>query len=92
MQFLPGISTSSPIGWKGSDPTGTGRFARFDGGQSFAACRHSVMPKPATGSFQIPQAIPAGAKLVKFLGAGGSYGSATYVGRGRMLPRRAGGF
>lgn len=38
-----------------------------------------------TGSFQIPQAIPAGAKLVEFLGAGGSYGSATYVGRGQIV-------
>ncbi|AFU62893.1 DUF4815 domain-containing protein [Acidithiobacillus caldus] len=38
-----------------------------------------------TGSFRIPQAIPAGAKLVEFLGAGGSYGSATYVGRGQIV-------
>jgi hypothetical protein len=38
-----------------------------------------------TGTFQIPQAIPAGAKLVEFLGAGGSYGSATYVGRGQIV-------
>ena len=37
------------------------------------------------GTFQIPQAIPAGAKLVEFLGAGGSYGSATYVGRGQIV-------
>lgn len=38
-----------------------------------------------TGTFQIPQAIPAGAKLVEFLGAGGSYGAATYVGRGQIV-------
>lgn len=38
-----------------------------------------------TGAFQIPPAIPAGAKLVEFLGAGGSYGSATYVGRGTIV-------
>jgi len=38
-----------------------------------------------TGTFPIPPAIPAGAKLVEFLGAGGSYGSATYVGRGQIV-------
>ena len=38
-----------------------------------------------TGNFQIPQAVPAGAKLVEFLGAGGSYGSATFVGRGLIV-------
>ena len=38
-----------------------------------------------TGSFQIPQAVPSGAKLVEFLGAGGSYGSATFVGRGQIV-------
>lgn len=38
-----------------------------------------------TGTFQIPQAIPSGAKLVEFLGAGGSYGGATYVGRGQIV-------
>jgi hypothetical protein len=38
-----------------------------------------------TGSFQIPPAIPAGAKLVEFIGEGGSYGSTTYVGRGQIV-------
>jgi len=38
-----------------------------------------------TGSFAIPPDIPAGAKLVEFLGAGGSFGSATYVGRGQIV-------
>ena len=38
-----------------------------------------------TGSFQIPQAVPSGAKLVEFLGAGGSHGSATFVGRGQIV-------
>lgn len=37
------------------------------------------------GSFQVPSGVPAGAKLVEFLGAGGSYGSATYVGSGRIV-------
>ncbi len=38
-----------------------------------------------TGDFQVPANIPAGAKLVEFLGAGGSYGAATYVGRGSIV-------
>ena len=35
-----------------------------------------------TGSFQVPPNIPSGSKLVEFLGAGGSRGAATYIGRG----------
>lgn len=38
-----------------------------------------------SGTFLIPPSIPAGAKLVEFLGAGGSFGSGTYVGRGRIV-------
>lgn len=37
------------------------------------------------GSFQVPGGVPSGAKLVEFLGAGGSYGSATYVGSGQIV-------
>jgi len=37
------------------------------------------------GSFQVPSGVPSGAKLVEFLGAGGSYGAATYVGNGQIV-------
>lgn len=37
-----------------------------------------------TGSFTIPANVPAGAKLVSFTGAGGSYGNATFVGQGQL--------
>jgi hypothetical protein len=37
------------------------------------------------GSFQVPSGVPSGSKLVEFLGAGGSYGSATYVGNGQIV-------
>ncbi|UTY60408.1 hypothetical protein [Massilia sp. erpn] len=38
-----------------------------------------------SGSFQIPANIPAGAKRVDFSGAGGSRGSATFLGQGTRL-------
>lgn len=37
-----------------------------------------------TGSFAIPADIPAGAKTVAFTGAGGTKGSATFVGQGSL--------
>ncbi len=37
-----------------------------------------------TGKFTIPANTPTGAKLVEFNGAGGSYSSATFVGRGQV--------
>lgn len=37
-----------------------------------------------TGSFTIPADIPAGAKTVAFTGAGGTKGSATFVGQGSL--------
>ena len=35
-----------------------------------------------TGKFRIPDNIPPGTKSVRFIGAGGSYGTATFVGEG----------
>ncbi|WP_431860110.1 hypothetical protein [Azospirillum sp.] len=37
-----------------------------------------------TGSFQIPANVPGGSKKVEFFGAGGSYGSATFVGSNKI--------
>tara|TARA_E500000331_G_scaffold265430_1_gene256640 strand:- start:226 stop:3384 length:3159 start_codon:yes stop_codon:yes gene_type:complete len=56
-----------------------------------------VIPSPApqadasgvvTGSFDIPSGIPAGIKLVDFVGAGGSFGAAEYTGQGTLVVRR----
>ena len=56
-----------------------------------------VTPDPApsantngemAGSFDIPTGIPAGIKLVEFLGAGGMFGSAEYTGQGTLTVRR----
>jgi len=38
-----------------------------------------------TGSFAIPANVPAGSKLVEFIGSGGSKGQAQYVGQGKRV-------
>lgn len=38
--------------------------------------------KKITGKFTVPANVPAGTKLVQFIGSQGSYGEATYTGRG----------
>lgn len=40
------------------------------------------------GKFQIPAAVPAGNKLVEFVGAGGSRGEAIFSGQGELLRRQ----
>ena len=37
------------------------------------------------GSFTIPAGIPAGTKRVQFMGAGGSYGEASFTGQGQLI-------
>lgn len=37
-----------------------------------------------SGKFTIPANVPAGSKLIEVIGAGGNYGSASFVGRGVM--------
>lgn len=83
-QFLRSLNVAYRV--EGFGPNETLAALRFDGigisqPEGTAANDSGVL----TGSFQIPQAVPAGAKLVEFLGAGGSYGSATYVGRGQIV-------
>lgn len=39
------------------------------------------------GHFTVPQKVPAGSKLVEFLGAGGSKANATFVGRGQITSK-----
>lgn len=38
-----------------------------------------------TGSFRIPENVPAGSKMVAFTGDGGSHGEATFIGQGQTL-------
>ncbi len=83
-QFLRALQVSYRV--EGFGPSEALATLRFDGvGISQPAGIAANASGLLTGSFQIPQAIPAGAKLVEFLGAGGSYGSATYVGRGQIV-------
>jgi len=83
-QFLRSLSVAYTV--IGFGPSEALAQLRFDGiGISQPAGTAANTAGLLTGSFQIPQAIPAGAKLVEFLGAGGSYGSATYVGRGQIV-------
>lgn len=83
-QFLRSLNVAYRV--DGFGPSETLAALRFDGiGISQPAGTAANASGLLTGSFQIPQAIPAGAKLVEFLGAGGSYGSATYVGRGQIV-------
>ncbi len=83
-QFLRSLNVAYTVtGFGPSEPLSE---LRFDGiGISQPVGTAANASGLLTGSFQIPQAIPAGAKLVEFLGAGGSYGSATYVGRGQIV-------
>ena len=83
-QFLRSLNVAYRV--EGFGPSEALAQLRFDGiGIGQPAGTAANASGLLTGSFQIPQAIPAGAKLVEFLGAGGSYGSATYVGRGQIV-------
>lgn len=83
-QFLRVLQVAYRV--EGFGPSEALAQLRFDGiGISQPVGTSANVSGLLTGSFQIPQAIPAGAKLVEFLGAGGSYGSATYVGRGQIV-------
>ncbi len=83
-QFLRALQVAYRV--EGFGPSEALAALRFDGiGISQPVGTTANAAGLLTGSFQIPQAIPAGAKLVEFLGAGGSYGSATYVGRGQIV-------
>jgi len=83
-QFLRSLNVAYRV--EGFGPSEALSALRFDGiGISQPVGTSANASGLLTGSFQIPQAIPAGAKLVEFLGAGGSYGSATYVGRGQIV-------
>lgn len=84
VQFLRSLNVAYRV--EGFGPGEALAQLRFDGiGIGQPAGTAANASGLLTGSFQIPQAIPAGAKLVEFLGAGGSYGSATYVGRGQIV-------
>ena len=83
-QFLRSLNVAYRV--EGFGPSEALAALRFDGiGIAQPAGTAANASGLLTGTFQIPQAIPAGAKLVEFLGAGGSYGSATYVGRGQIV-------
>lgn len=60
---------------------------KFDGriiSQNFTANSEGVIQ----GNFTVPANVPAGQKLVEFIGRGGSYGAATYFGQGTLIVER----
>lgn len=83
-QFLRGLQVAYRV--EGFGPSEALSTLRFDGlplAQPAGTAANAA--GLLTGGFQIPPSIPSGAKLVEFLGAGGSYGAATYVGRGEII-------
>lgn len=57
----------------------------------------NITPSPAlvanangviSGTFTVPANVPAGTKLVRFIGQNGNFGSASYTGTGTLLVRR----
>lgn len=60
---------------------------RFDGRDITPAGITANLSGAFSGSFTVPANVPAGNKLVEFLGQGGSYGSAVYTGQGTLVVR-----
>lgn len=83
-QFLRPLTLTYAVQGFGPDEALT--QLRFDGlTLSQPANKKANASGLLSGSFTIPANIPSGAKLVEFQGAGGSYGAATYVGRGTIV-------
>lgn len=83
-EFLRPLTVSYSV--EGFGPNEALSALRFDGlGMAQPANKAANAAGLLSGSFTIPANIPSGAKLVEFLGAGGSYGAATYVGRGTIV-------
>lgn len=62
------------------------KSATFDGRDIFGqiGAKTADANGDITGSFTIPANVPAGSKLVVFTGAGGTRGTATFVGQGNL--------
>lgn len=61
---------------------------RFDGTNILSGSVSANGSGQVTGSFQVPAGVPAGTKLVEFIGQQGSYGAGEYTGQGTLLVRR----
>jgi hypothetical protein len=60
---------------------------RFDGRNITPPGLSANLSGGISGTFQVPAGVPAGNKLVEFIGQGGSYGSAIYTGQGTLVVR-----
>jgi hypothetical protein len=61
---------------------------RFDGTNILSGSVTANSSGQVAGSFQVPAGVPAGTKLVEFLGQQGSYGAGEYTGQGTLRVRR----
>ncbi len=61
---------------------------RFDGTNILVGSVTANGSGQLTGSFQVPAGVPAGTKLVEFIGQQGSYGAVEYTGQGTLRVRR----
>ena len=83
-EFLREITVAYSV--DGFGPNETLSRLTFDGIELEQPKNKKANPQgKMNGSFQVPANIPAGSKRVEFLGGGGSFGSATYVGRGTIV-------
>jgi len=60
---------------------------RFDGRNITPSGVVANLSGSFSGSFTVPPNVPAGSKLVEFIGVQGSFGSAVYTGQGTLLIR-----
>jgi hypothetical protein len=86
IEFLRQRSVSFVV--DGFGPSEILQQLRFDGRNVTPAGVTANLSGTLTGSFSIPAGVPAGTKLVEFLGQGGSYGAAQYTGQGTLVARR----
>lgn len=61
---------------------------RFDGTNILVGSVTANGSGQLTGNFQVPAGVPAGTKLVEFIGQQGSYGAGEYTGQGTLRVRR----
>jgi hypothetical protein len=86
LEFLRERSVGYTV--EGFDANEALQILRFDGRNITPAGVTANLSGTLTGSFNVPAGVPAGTKLVEFIGNNGSYGAAEYTGQGTLRIRR----